>query len=235
MNSKSVYYYISHAINYVISLIYPPQCIFCGAVLPLKFGAGNMMCGKCAGAMEMTVEDSPPGAAFEKNVSIMKYGGARGAIFKFKYGGRPGIAKALAELTYKNADYPEISLCDCAAPVPLHDKRRNVRGYNQAELYAKELAALYKIPFAADALMRVRDTAPQSGLNADERRKNVEGAFRVNEARADFINGKTVLLADDIRTTGSTLNECSIALKNAGARAVYCVTFAAAEFKEHDI
>ncbi len=104
---------------------------------------------------------------------------------------------------------------DALVPVPLHPARLRERGYNQALELARPLARAFAIPLAPEALERVRDTAPQSGLGALARRRNPRGAFEAGAAPPAH-----VVLVDDVMTTGATLSECAKVLRRAGARRV---------------
>jgi ComF family protein len=114
---------------------------------------------------------------------------------------------------------------DVVSAVPLHESRLRQRGYNQAALLARQVAQIQKWTFAPNALRRVRETASQVDLNAQERRANVDGAFA---AEPVFCDGKRVLVIDDVLTTGSTLSACADALRAAGATQVYGATVAGA-------
>ena len=104
------------------------------------------------------------------------------------------------------------------------------RGYNQAVLLAKTVSEETEIPLISKAIIKTQKTRPQHTLSFIERRRNLEGAFRV--VRPEMIRGKTVLLCDDVTTSGNTLNECSLSLLEAGAKAVYCVTATVAVMSE---
>jgi len=110
---------------------------------------------------------------------------------------------------------------DLVVPVPLGQKRLNERGYNQVALIARPLSMALRIDYAPDVLTRIRETRSQVGLTKSERRHNVHEAFRANETR---VNGRTVLLMDDVATTGSTLSSCAEAIYAAGARDVFALT-----------
>src|SRR5690606_34256725 len=97
---------------------------------------------------------------------------------------------------------------DLVLPVPLHRHRLFSRRYNQAAELARHVAALKHLPFAADLLQRTRATRPQVGLSGTARRRNVAGAFAVAAAKANKIAGKTVILVDDVVTTGATVDVC---------------------------
>ncbi len=118
---------------------------------------------------------------------------------------------------------------DCAAidvvlPVPLHRNRLRERGFNQSALLAEELAIRINRRFDGTSLVRIRDTEHQARITGAERLKNVAGAFEVDCSA--MIRGRTVLLVDDVMTTGATLEDCSRALLKAGAERVWCATVA---------
>ncbi len=110
-------------------------------------------------------------------------------------------------------------------PVPLHPNRLRERGYNQAALLARQLGERGGLPILDEALRRVRETAPQTDLNAQERKENVRGAFRCGDYD---LKGKQVLLIDDVCTTGATLEACSLALYQGQVRSVWALTLARA-------
>ena len=111
-------------------------------------------------------------------------------------------------------------------PIPLHKKRIRMRGYNQSELLAKELSVRLGLPLASDVLKRFNETLPQFDLKKDERTKNIMGAFSVSEKFKAKLEGKNIVLVDDIATTGATLKECEKVLKKSGAKRVIGVTLA---------
>jgi ComF family protein len=113
---------------------------------------------------------------------------------------------------------------DCIVSVPLHSSKLRERGYNQSELIAKYLASRLSIPYV-DAIKRTKKTLRQSGQSKEQRRKNLRGAFEIKHPAEKVINS-SVLLVDDIYTTGSTADECSRALVNYGAAGVYVITIA---------
>jgi ComF family protein len=112
-------------------------------------------------------------------------------------------------------------------PVPLHERRLARRGFNQAALLAAPVARDLRARFAPLALVRSLDTPPQAVLARSSRLRNVEGAFRVRDSRG--VAGACVLLVDDVRTTGATLDACARALFEAGAREVHTLVLAAAD------
>jgi ComF family protein len=111
-------------------------------------------------------------------------------------------------------------------PVPLSPQRLRERGYNQAGLLARGFAELAGLRYAPEGAGRVRHTASQVGLSAEQRRANVAGAF---EGRPRFVAGRAVILVDDVRTTGATLEACAEALRAAGAASIWGLTLARAQ------
>ena len=113
--------------------------------------------------------------------------------------------------------------CDTIIPIPLGDKRLIERGYNQVGIFAYPLSLNLKVKYSPRALRRIRETKPQVGLSAADRKINVRNAFQANR---DFVFGKNILLVDDVATTGSTLSSAADAIMNAGAKKVVALTCA---------
>jgi ComF family protein len=147
----------------------------------------------------------------------------RKAVHELKYRYARARGPFLAALIYRAIERRPLR-ADLLVPVPLSDARRRERGYNQAELIAIALADQTGLAVGACALRRIRETRPQVGLTADQRRTNVAGAFACSEH--DAVMGKFVLLVDDVATTGATLRACAEPLKAAGARRVLGVVVA---------
>jgi ComF family protein len=146
-------------------------------------------------------------------------------VHELKYRGRRRVAERLADrLAAEPTAWLLLSPDAVLVPVPLHPGRRWERGFNQAELLARALARRSGLPHEARALRRRRPTTPQTGLTAAGRRRNMAGAFLVR--RPDLVAGRTVVLVDDVVTTGATAMACARALRQAGARAVRLLTVA---------
>jgi ComF family protein len=158
---------------------------------------------------------------------------ARQAIHRFKYGNRPSLAAPLASLM---ADYWAASPlpADLIVAVPLHVARQRERGYNQAHLLARSLGQVVGLPLATNTLRRTRHTRVQVGLDALQRQINVRDAFacrvpargEVSGQHRTTVEGRHILLVDDVCTTGATLDACTIALREAGAARVWGFTLA---------
>ena len=176
---------------------------------------GTAFCGLCRrGAF-----------AFEQARSFAWYEGPLQTLIQcLKYQGFRPLAKPLGKLLGDITNRFDAKDFDLVLPVPLHIKRQRVRGFNQATLLARQLSKLHGIPVGAEDCVRVRDTPPQTGLRAAERRKNVAGAFHVPVPQR--VKSRRVLLIDDVLTTGATANSCASALLEAGAQGVWVATLA---------
>ena len=193
-----------------IELLRPPLCPHCGILT-----AEGKLCPRCQRA-SLQIDGVRSVAFFE--------GPMREAIHCFKYSNLQDLATPLGEMMVSY--WQDVHLpADVIVPVPLHARRLRERGYNQAALLARELGKGVGLPVLESALIRVRDTSPQVDLSAEERRENVHGAFH---CRDDRLVGESVLLVDDVYTTGATLEACSLALKQRGVRTAWALTLARA-------
>jgi len=159
---------------------------------------------------------------------------AQSLIKSFKY---PPYVKDLAETlssvliehfikTRNNTD--QIWENSILIPVPLYKKKLRERGYNQSEELAKELSKILKIPVLSDVLLKIKKTDSQMELKKDDREKNLLGAFAINEnfVKSDFTKFLKIFLVDDVYTTGSTMQECALALRASGAKSVFGIALA---------
>lgn len=226
-----------------LSLLYPPRCLVCS-----QFGASGL-CAECAAQIipvaapfcmvcGQTLAPDDGGCldcrrclpAFIRARAMGAYDGAlRHAIHQFKYRERPQLAVPLGMLlaAYAREQAPALNSLkfDALLAVPMHPARQRRRGYNQSARLAQVVGVELGLPLSLNALVRIRPTRPQVGLSAEARRTNLRGAFAVRQPEA--VVGKTLLLIDDVVTSGSSLYECSVTLKAAGAAAVYALTLAA--------
>lgn len=161
----------------------------------------------------------------ERAVSMFRYGRTSpySEILKdVKYRNRPELAEALArQFAVELADAGYFDGMDAVVPVPLHRKKLEKRGYNQSRFVAEGLAGVAGLP-VEDGLRAVRPHATQTFRTAEERRRNVDGVFRAESS----LEGKSVVLVDDVITTGATLSACCDALRDAGVRSVRIVSLA---------
>ena len=167
---------------------------------------------------------------FERGFTCVQYGlYERSVMLSFKYGDKGYIGEKLGEILFDRIQ-PEMEsglAFDIIIPVPMHKSKVRKRGYNQAELMARPLAQKTGIPLLKEGLIRVKASKPMSKLSTYDRMENVKNIFTLKEDAVKLVRNQTILLVDDIYTTGSTADECSRVLLNAGAEKVYLLTFAA--------
>jgi len=209
----------------LLDLLFPPRCVICRQT-------GSSFCAVCLARVQPVGEEARStlreGGGFP--ASALRSAGVYApplslAIRQFKYRGRTDLAGSLGGLMASYWQSCSIHV-DLVAAVPLHEKRLRERGYNQAELLAVELCRAARLPLLSpDMLSRKRDTEHQVRLGPEERRRNVAGAFVWN---GPPLSGSTVLLVDDVATTGSTLEACAEVLMHSGASHVWALTAARA-------
>lgn len=201
-----------------IAFIAPPICACCGAPFELDQGCGDgeILCGAC-------LRDPPP---FARARAVFRYDAAsRHLVLGFKHGDRIHAAPAYGAWLARAAG-PLAADADLVVPVPLHRLRLFRRRYNQAALLAHAFAAAAGLACVPDLLTRVRATPSQGRMSRARRRINVRGAFAVASGRAPAIDGRRVILVDDVLTTGATVNSAARCLLRAGAEAVDVLTLA---------
>lgn len=198
-----------------IRFITDPHCACCGH--PFDYALGDdALCGECMREMP----------AFARARAVFRYDDAsRALVLKLKYHDQTQLA-AVYDTWLVKAGRELITESDAIVPVPLYYWRFVGRRYNQSALLAQTLSQKSGIRTIPDALMRTRATLSQSGLSRKQREDNVKGAFTINPKFRDAVKGKTILLIDDVMTTGVTLNECTKALVKAGAMRVNVLTLA---------
>ncbi len=146
-------------------------------------------------------------------------------VHALKYRDRPEAGLLMARMMAR-AGRRLMAQADLIVPVPLHRYRLWKRRFNQSALLAQRVSQLSGTPWRHDVLVRARATRAQVGLDEAARRKNVRNAFAVCADRLASVAGKSVVLVDDVRTTGATAEACAVALRKAGARQVNLLTFA---------
>lgn len=195
-----------------LPLVTAPLCLVCGT--PFSGTGGNHPCSRCI--------DSPP--PYQVARAALRYeGSCKTLIHAFKYQHHTQLRRPLGLLTARLlADFAAEQQPSLLLPVPLHHTRLRSRGFNQALLLGEMLAEQWRVPLLRQGLTRIRPTPPQMELSRPERLKNLAGAFAVPSPAA--INGRHVMLVDDVVTTGSTLAACAEALLRAGCSRVSAVT-----------
>ncbi len=216
-----------------LEMLFPIHCLGCGR-------EGDVICASCVDGLRKLDEPfcdvcaqpgtqgkcdwclENPSAIDGIRAPYLFEGPLREAVHRLKYRGWRAVAPVLGGLL---ADYLENRNLpgEVFVPVPLHSKRLRSRGYNQSTLLAAEAGTLLGIPVREDLLKRANDSPPQvEARTRDHRRANVAGNF----VASDEVKGMSVLLVDDVATTGSTLSACAAALKDAGAASVWGLVLA---------
>ncbi len=193
-----------------------PYCQICGRFMERRQGAD--ICTDCQQTKW----------SFSLHRSCFRYEGLiKEIILLYKYGRFRILGRDLANLILlflvDNSIWDGLEV---VVPVPLQARRQKERGFNQAEVIARYIGKTKGLPIASRAIIKIKDTPPQASLEAKLRRENVKGAYKIGQK--DKIRNKIVLLVDDVFTTGSTIEECSRILKEAGAREIRAITVAQA-------
>lgn len=210
-------------VDWLLDLIYPPRCAFCRRLLSSR---EKGVCRFCRPKLPYVPADGQVQhfRNVDKCLSPLYYhGSVKDSLHRYKFGGATAYADIYSEFIVKCIDENQIS-CDSITWVPLSRRRLRRRGYDQAELLAK-LIAKHLGQSPVRLLKKQRDTPPQSKTGSvEKRRANIAGAYAC--LRPELLQGKQVLLVDDIVTTGATLSEAARVLKKAGAKEVICATLA---------
>jgi ComF family protein len=197
------------------SFIAPPHCAHCGTPFAEDLGE-SALCGACLAR--------PP--RFRRARAALVYDAqSRRLVLPFKHGDRTDLARACGNWMAR-AGVDLLAEADLVAPVPLHWRRLLMRRYTQALLLARSVARQAPGKLAPDLLRRRRWTGSQAGLKAKERRNNVRQAFDIHPRWVRALEGKAVLLVDDVLTTGATVEACVRTLERGGARHVDVLTLA---------
>lgn len=236
---------LARAFAPLVDLVYPPRCPLCGTGIAAQDGLcgtcwarlvipGEPACASCARPFPPRVEGAaaqcavcladPPRHAGIAAATLYN-AASRDLVLSFKHGRRIALARLLGRLmAVKLPDASEDR--PLIVPVPLHRWRLWRRGFNQAALLAQELARMGKGEVCVDALMRRKATPMLGGMRRQARQRALNGAIAVRPQRASRINGRPVILVDDVLTSGATTTACTVALLKAGAASVQISCFA---------
>lgn len=207
----------------ILNLVYPPVCGFCNQICK------EYLCRKCEikiNEYKLNSINKVKNMYFDEILYIFKYQDIiRNTLIEYKFQNKAYIYKTFSKIILKDK-----KICgflknyDIITSVPISNKRKGLRGYNQSYLIAKEIAKLNKLKCENKCLIKQKDTIEQSKLNKEQRKVNIKGAYKIiNEEK---IFNKNILLLDDIYTTGSTVNECAKMLKQAGTNKIGILTIA---------
>jgi ComF family protein len=250
---------IRHSTFAFEQLLLPAECLLCRALLSDR-DAAHLVCSVCRQRWrnvrppwcERCGQPEPhfgpcrlcaewPAALKCARSAVWLAAGAQQAVHALKYGGLPRVAADLAAAMRELR--PHTDGATALIPIPLARKRLRTRGYNQSDVLARVLARQWRIPVVAGLLVRTRETPTQTALTPETRLANVAGAFGTTNVECPMSNVQfrnstfdighsTLILVDDVFTTGATLAEAARALEQAGAKRIYGVTFARAAIPE---
>ena len=222
----------------VVDFALPPRCAGCGVIvadddqlcvtcwetLDFLTGAGCALCGDPAIANGLTCAAclSTPPRHDGVRAAVAYDDLARSIVLRLKHGRRTGLARLIAAAMARHVPHETLLII----PVPLHRWRIWSRGFNQSALLANQLAKISAQDVDCELLLRAKSTPLLRGLGAKDRAKTVHGVFALNLKRAEDLRGKTILLIDDVYTSGATTNACARILKRGGAAKVIILCWA---------
>lgn len=238
---KKIHRIIEKAGEALVTLLYPRRCPVCdGIVSPF----GEKICGDCLpklqiimpprcfccgrglmdGEREYCADCGPGRRCFIRGRVLYDYKTAAAGIYRFKYGGRREYGAFYGgEIAFYLGDFIREIKPDALIPIPLHPKRFRKRGYNQALVLAREISRRTGVPVRPEILRRVKNTTPLKKLTPRERQNNLKKAFKI---AANDVKLKTIILIDDIYTTGSTVDEAARELSAHGVEGIYFIALA---------
>jgi len=227
--------------NYLKELLFPRRCAVCDEIVKIgktkvcdrcknKFiPIAEPWCLKCGKELrtsekEYCLDCSRGNHLFTRGRAIFDYNSVVNSLFRFKYQGRQEYAEYYGECASKLLDNEEeMKKADAIIPVPLHYKRMRQRGYNQAKLFAEALGKAWNIPVKHRLVVRHKNTQPLKQLNPAQRQNNLKKAFKLVQ---NDVKLKTIIIVDDIYTTGSTIDSVARVFLQAGVHKVFFVTLA---------
>ena len=204
-------------------MLLPSLCSVCreqAAVCPLS------VCPACENDLMRAKVPAEISSGAVRGIFSCRYytGTARECVRRLKYYRESGMMLIFDRIMKRSA--PDGFLAgapmDLVVPVPIHPRRLRRRGFNQSDMIAAKIASLADIPVSRGCLIKIKDTPPQTRLTRGQRLRNLKGSFGVADPAA--VKNKTILLVDDVMTTGATLNTCASELLDSGAKAVYAFT-----------
>ena len=233
---------IKTSVSKIQTILFPTKCLICCSII----NSESQFCFKCWGSVDFISEPScqkcdypfefdigveslcagciEQDHYFDRALSVMKYGDAsKKIVHKLKYADKTHIAKNIASLMHSRLQ-KEVVRPDLIVPVPMHRNKIRKRLYNQSALVAHHLSKISAVSFLANALIKTKHHAPQTGLRRELRRSNIKNTFSVNHKHIKDIHNKNILLVDDVYTTGSTVDECSRILKQSYCSEVSVIT-----------
>ena len=230
---KPVFHGLNRITQALLDFIYPPHCILCN----IRLDAFHYLCPSCESNLEdqkqITVQyrqsDFPN---LQKELKLKQVytlwcfeGAIETLIHRVKYQHEAPLGEWLGrQVDSRHLLFGRLTAPPLIIPVPLHAQRHRERGYNQSEFIARGIQHKLGFPISTRILKRIRKTQTQTALTAEQRQQNVEDAFQVT--KSDLVQNKSILLVDDVITTGATINQCAKVLLEAGSGDVYALALA---------
>lgn len=228
---------IKRLFDIVLSAVYPDRCAVCGEVVnfgkQLCSGCSNSIhkiegrvCHKCSVSLSEHNDERCRGISAPVVAAYYYRDNVRKLIIDFKDSCSRHYYRCFAEAFNERIaiEYPEVKF-DRVVCVPSFEKK-----VTTSSIISEETAKIFLLDFDADVLEKYRETRKQHRLSMEERFTNLENSIKVREGKEELVRGKIILLCDDVRTTGTTLDECTRALYSAGAQSVYCACIAASDY-----
>lgn len=227
--------------NFIKELIYPRRCAICDDILLPKAGkickacrnkpeyVKEPACKKCGKPLrnvetEYCMDCMKKHHYFKEGAALFVYPSVKESIYRFKYEGRQEYGAYYGEQVRLHL-FEKIKRWkpEGLVPVPLHKRRLQKRGYNQAAVFARAISKETGIPVYENFAERIKNTVPQKELNEQARENNLKKAFKI---RQNDVKLKIIIIIDDIYTTGSTMDALALECKKAGIESVYCISLA---------
>ena len=222
----------------ILDMMFPRRCAVCDAILPwgqkeicetckgsIQYSTGALcfQCGKPIKEEEEYCYDCRNKQHFyRQGVALFPYEYIRLSLYRFKYAGRREYAKFYGrQMALFWGEKKAVWKPDALIPVPLHRRKQKKRGYNQAELIAREISVYWKVPVITDLVVRTKNTRPMKEIVGTDRQNNLKKAFKlgVNDVKLN-----TIIIIDDIYTTGSTIDAVARVCRKAGIKNIYFMT-----------
>ena len=238
MGGKEWIYAVTEA---VLALVYPPRCPVCDEIVAFEdrgkahpecrkklFYITGAVCMKCGqpvdnARVEFCFDCGKKHHHYRQGKGVFLYkGDIKQTMYRFKYSNKREYAAFFAGIvTERYTEWMQRIGAEVIVPVPMYRRKQKLRGYNQAEVFARELSRRTGIPYRMDLVSRMRDTKPQKNLNDTERKNNLKNAFHVSQ---DIVKYRYILLVDDIYTTGSTVDAIAQAILQTGVIDIYSLS-----------
>ena len=207
-------------IEKLLDFFYPPMCGICGKQNK------EWVCENCLEKLKIDIiQRKEYNKFYEEQIYLFKYIDIRNLILRYKFNGQAYLNNTFSSIILKNKNLcRKLKFYDIIIPVPMFNKKKRNRGYNQTELITNKISKKLDIKTSTKILIKIKNTKTQSTLKEKQRLKNVQNAFCIKNS--NLIKNKNIILFDDIITTGATINECAKILKQNGAKKVIILALA---------